>query len=79
MKFLNFKTNCKNRCDAMSDVDVCRMYNVDSKSDIIEILKNEIETLEKYIDFNVPDLYEEEGLRRREAYYDMRYCLMHNK
>lgn len=45
---------------SMTDAQACYLYNVDSKTEIIEVLKEEIEALEKEVEHLTPTVYEPE-------------------
>lgn len=46
--------------EAMTDEEACYMYNVDSKAEIIQIMNEEIEALEKEANYLAPVIYEPE-------------------
>lgn len=68
---------------AMSLEKLASEYNVDAteeeRSEVISVIKEEIAALERYIEINEGDLYEEEELRAEESYYDMKYSLSNGK
>lgn len=45
---------------SMSDEKACYMYNVDSKAEIETMLREEIEALEKEVEYLTPTVYEPE-------------------
>lgn len=45
---------------AMTDEKACYIYNVDSKSDIVKILSEDIESLEREVENLTPEIYEPE-------------------
>lgn len=46
--------------EAMTDEQACYIYNVDSKSDIVKILSEDIESLEREVEDITPEIYEPE-------------------
>lgn len=46
--------------EAMTDEQACYIYNVDSKSEIVKILSEDIESLEKEVEYLAHDIYEPE-------------------
>lgn len=46
--------------EAMSDEQACYIYNVDSKSEIIRTMNEEIESLQAEVDDLTPEVYEPE-------------------
>lgn len=46
--------------EAMSEAEACYRYNVNSKAEIAQILNEEIESLEKEVDYLTPEVYEYE-------------------
>lgn len=46
--------------EAMTDEQACYIYNVDSKSDIVKILSEDIESLEREVEDLTPKIYEPE-------------------
>lgn len=46
--------------EAMTDEQACYIYNVDSKSEIVKILSEEIESLQTEVDYLTPEVYEPE-------------------
>lgn len=44
--------------EAMTDEQACYIYNVDSKSDIVKILSEDIESLEREVEDLTPEIYE---------------------
>lgn len=46
--------------EAMTDEQACYIYNVDSKSDIVKILSEDIESLEREVEDLTPEIYEPE-------------------
>ena len=44
----------------ISNEEACYIYNVDSKSEIVKILSDEIETLEREVEYLTPEIYEPE-------------------
>lgn len=45
---------------AMTDEKACYIYNVDNKSEIAKILSDDIEALEREVDYLTPEIYEPE-------------------
>lgn len=45
---------------SMSDEKACYLYNVDSKTEIENMLREEIEALEKEVEYLTPTVYEPE-------------------
>ena len=45
---------------SMTDAQVCYLYNVDSKTEIENMLREEIEALEKEVEYLTPTVYEPE-------------------
>lgn len=43
---------------AITDEKACYIYNVDSKSEIVKILSEEIESLEREVEYLTPEIYE---------------------
>lgn len=46
--------------EAMTEEKACYIYNVDSKSDIVKILSEDIESLEREVENLTPKIYEPE-------------------
>lgn len=46
--------------EAMSEAEACCSYNVDSKSEIETMLREEIEALEEEVEYLTPTVYEYE-------------------
>lgn len=46
--------------EAMTDEKACYIYNVDSKSDIVKILSEDIESLEREVENLTPEICEPE-------------------
>lgn len=46
--------------EAMSEEKACYLYNTDSKTEIVKVLKEEIEALEKEVEDLAPEVYEYE-------------------
>lgn len=46
--------------EAMTDEKACYIYNVDSKSEIVKILSEDIEALEREVEYLTPEIYEPE-------------------
>lgn len=46
--------------EAMSEAEACYIYNVDSKSEIVKILSEDIKSLEKEVEYLAHDIYEPE-------------------
>lgn len=46
--------------ETMTDEKACYIYNVDSKSEIVKILSEEIESLEREVEYLTPEIYEPE-------------------
>lgn len=44
----------------ISEEEACYIYNVDSKSEIVKILSEEIESLEREVEYLTPEIYEPE-------------------
>ena len=44
----------------ISNEEACSIYNVDSKSEIVKILSEEIESLEREVEYLTPEIYEPE-------------------
>lgn len=44
--------------ETMTDEKACYIYNVDSKSEIVKILSEEIEALEREVEYLIPEIYE---------------------
>lgn len=44
----------------ISDEEACYMYNVDSKAEIVKILSEDIEALEREVEYLTPEIYEPE-------------------
>ncbi|WP_106827702.1 hypothetical protein [Parabacteroides pacaensis] len=44
----------------MSEKEICYLYNTDSKAEIAKVLKEEIEALEKEVEYLTPTVYEPE-------------------
>lgn len=42
----------------ISEEEACYIYNVDSKSDIVKILSEDIEALEIEVEYLTPEIYE---------------------
>lgn len=45
---------------AMSEEEACYIYNVDSKAEIVKIVNEDIEALEREVDYLTPEVYEPE-------------------
>lgn len=46
--------------EAMTDEQACYIYNVDSKSEIVKIISEGIEALEREVEYLTPEIYEPE-------------------
>lgn len=46
--------------EAMTDEKACYIYNVDSKSEIVKSISEDIEALEKEVEYLTPEIYEPE-------------------
>lgn len=46
--------------EAMTDEKACYIYNVDSKSEIVKIISEDIEALEREVEYLTPEIYEPE-------------------
>lgn len=46
--------------EAMTDEKACYIYNVDSKSEIVKIISEDIEALEREVEYLTPEVYEPE-------------------
>lgn len=46
--------------EAMTDEQACYIYNVDDKSEIVKIISEDIESLEKEVEDLTPEIYEPE-------------------
>lgn len=46
--------------EAMTDEQACYIYNVDSQSEIVKILLEDIEALEREVEYLTPEIYEPE-------------------
>ena len=46
--------------EAMTEGQACYMYNVDSKSEIVKMISEEIEALEIEVEYLTPEIYEPE-------------------
>lgn len=46
--------------EAMTDEKACYIYNVDSKSEIVKILSEDIEALKREVEYLTPEIYEPE-------------------
>lgn len=46
--------------EVMTEEKACYIYNVDSKSDIVKILSEDIENLEREVENLTPEIYEPE-------------------
>ena len=44
----------------ISEEEACYMYNVDSKAEIVKILSEDIEALEREVEYLTPEIYEPE-------------------
>lgn len=46
--------------EAMSEDEACYTYNTDSKAELVKVLNEEIEALEKEVEYLTPVVYESE-------------------
>lgn len=46
--------------EAMTEEETCYIYNVDSKAEIVKIVNEDIESLEREVDYLTPEVYEPE-------------------
>ena len=55
--------NARVELEALSTISnekACYIYNVDSKAEIVKILSEDIEALEREVDYLTPEIYEPE-------------------